>query len=1129
MSTQGNEYNDGMYGDDGLYSQNFGMDDDAALMEAVRSAAEMLAAEGLGNMVNMDTIQRPSAVPQASDNETEFDQTDYETDGGITDDMADISLSQPPNRPLLRGRRKRVSYAEDTEFTPDGLLDDDEDSNFSVSDTSSDADYHLESIQQMVREKAGFRNKRGKKGKAKGRSKKKEKQYSREVQQLLGIANSLYIHRQLTESFTVLCDAIRIDANCSIAWSTMALIRKDQGKTSDAIHLYTVAAHLTTDDTVVWEQLYGMYMTVVEENAQAVQDGNMEAQAAYDEAVDQALDCLKHIVTISPTNKEAWARRLQMLEAKEDYLSMARAYRTMLRIDPYNMQTIRDAATMFAKRRDDVERPIEWFVAAIEFYNKQAMDLAEQAAGQAQRHALAELADQGLDENVDLGAVSDEEGQIDEEWAAYFAANPDKTVPMEDLGGYSYSDLNMLAELRLLRSEYEMGLVDIKRGARFVQGRGREYQWEDKELVDKEDDEYPVSADGGENGLPIELRIKLGQFRLLLGSEDVAKKHIDALHMLDTAAYEDLYTDVAETYAEVGHVELAVEIYEQLVAHPETNQPSVWERLAKCYRDQGDLTKACQFALDVVQADPSDIDMRLWLGEVYEDMGNVELAYKMISDVEEIQQAEGIRETDRESQILAARRATAYASRRRKNADEERHRYLAAMRSAEVVFKKLDMLWPRIENGDAKAIAEYCESAMPLYNDWRHTRAFYPSERQRPFRRYRTIIQTNLENDAQEGEAMESTSSGQAAVQRQMDRMRRRLSRKQSKPAPSAEPHSQLAPPTTFRGILFTRWLDMFLMLGKCMAQDTSHGPDALLMLDTVFQSNVFLHDTKSKRMLKLTMLAIAIHCSLYDQLYELTRWWCGPRPNTSVVYKIFAYAMAGSSAATSMLTSSNVYKFVRRQLDFINNMYYSRAHVAEHPVDSMLRPFAQTEDDSRVVVVDGPNQRRLAKSDLAALHSVSAHVMLVAPSIATSIVQYTMSLSLCPNDASTALHLGVAYLHQAARRTEQAPRSVVLQAMTYIERYAELRCMQEKAQGGQRGTVVTQEIAYNFARAFHFLGMLDLACSYYERVFELPVSETACDASDLRSEAAYNLASIYIASGSVLRAKALLKTHCTV
>ncbi|KAJ2133025.1 transcription factor TFIIIC subunit tfc4, partial [Coemansia sp. RSA 678] len=635
-------------------------------------------------------------------------------------------------------------------------------------------------------------------------------------------------------------------------WRTMALIRKDQGKTSDAIHLYTVAAHLTTDESFLWEQLYGMHMTIVEENAQSVQDGNTEAQAAYDEAVDQALDCLKHIVTISPTNKEAWTQRMQMLEAKEDYRSMARGYRTMLRIDPYNMQTIRDAATMFAKRRDDLERPIEWFVAAIEFYNKQAMDLAEQAAGQAHRNALSELANKGMDENVDLGAVSDEEGQIDEEWAAYFAANPDKTVPMDDLGGYSYSDLNMLAELRLLRSEYEMGVVDIKRGARFVQGRGREYQWEDNELVDAEDDEYPVSADGGENGLPIELRIKLGQFRLLLGHEDVAKIHIDALHTLDTAAYEDLYTDVAETYAEVGHVELAIDIYEQLVAHPETNHPSVWERLAKCYRDQGDLSKACRLALDVVQADPSDIDMRLWLGEVYEDMGNVDLAYKMISDVEEIQQAEGFREIDRESQILDARRATAYASRRRKNADEERHRYLASMRSAEVVFKKLDLLWVRIENGDTRAMSEYYESAMPMYNDWRHTRAFYPSERQRPFRRYRTVIQTNLENDAQEGEVVESTASGQAAVQRQMDRMRRRLSRKQSKPtSSSAEPHTQLAPPTTFRGILFTRWLDMFLMLGKCMAH-TQYGPDALSMLDTVFQSNVFLHDIKSKRMLKL-------------------------------------------------------------------------------------------------------------------------------------------------------------------------------------------------------------------------------------------------------------------------------------
>ncbi|PIA18083.1 hypothetical protein COEREDRAFT_39593 [Coemansia reversa NRRL 1564] len=85
---------------------------------------------------------------------------------------------------------------------------------------------------------------------------------------------------------------------------------------------------------------------------------------------------------------------------------------------------------------------------------------------------------------------------------------------------------------------------------------------------------------------------------------------------------------------------------------------------------------------------------------------------------------------------------------------------------------------------------------------------------------------------------------------------------------------------------------------------------------------------------------------------------------------------------------------------------------------------------------------------------------------------------------------------------------------------------------------VVTQEIAYNLARAFHFVGLLDLACAYYNRVFELPVAFSAFKGGndqspellcDMKREAAYNLASIYVASGSVLRAKRLIVKYCTI
>ncbi|KAJ1735170.1 transcription factor TFIIIC subunit tfc4, partial [Coemansia biformis] len=713
--------------------------------------------------------------------------------------------------------------------------------------------------------------------------------------------------------------------------------------------------------------------------------------------------------------------------------------------------------------------------------------------------------------------------------------------------------------LRLLRHEHAQAIVDIKRGARFVQGRGREHQWEGRELLDETDAEY------GDSTLPIELRVKLGQCRLMLGQRDAAQQHIDPLLSQDVVAYEDLFMDVADTYAEAGHGARAVEIYQMLAACAETNQPPVWERLAKCYRDLGDLQSARRYATAVVEADSEDADMRLWLGEVYEEMGQTDLAYQMISVVEDMQSASHARVASDElaqqmvrSRIddghaeargggdvggdaslvqLAERKPSEHAQRRRRDVEDERQRSLTAMRVAEVAFKKLDILRPQIEHSRG-AVREYCAVARRLLADWRRIRAFYMANRGRPFQTYRNIVITNLERDAQSGELGPlAEASGQAAMRRQLDRMKRRLARQQR---PQDDDDGAGGRPTTFRGHPFERWFDMFLAYAKCLALD-KRPYEALEVLDVVCKSSVFFHSRVQHRTLSLMMLAVALNAGAGDRLYELLRGWCGPHPSRAARYKLFAFVMATSASAASMLTSANVYKFIRRQLDHLDSLYY-HTHGTHEPLardQPPMQPVGEGGIDDGLGLAEAVNG--LVKSDLAALHSLAAHVMLVSRTGVAPLAQYTMALALVPQDASTALHLGVAYLVHSTKRDVGSAQAMVLRGLTYIERYAELRCMHQLRAAGRPASsradvVVTQEIAYNFARAFHFVGLLDLAATYYHRVFVLPVSlvDAGGDGAararcDLRSDAAYNLASIYTASGSPLRARALLAAHCTI
>lgn len=95
---------------------------------------------------------------------------------------------------------------------------------------------------------------------------------------------------------------------------------------------------------------------------------------------------------------------------------------------------------------------------------------------------------------------------------------------------FTWSDANLYAELFVYAENYERGLVQIKAIARWLLGRGEEI-WDDL-TDDREfdgDDHRRALVPGYQakadltygQGLPLELRMKLGVFRLKLGGEHV--------------------------------------------------------------------------------------------------------------------------------------------------------------------------------------------------------------------------------------------------------------------------------------------------------------------------------------------------------------------------------------------------------------------------------------------------------------------------------------------------------------------------------------------------------------------------------------------------------------------------------
>lgn len=73
------------------------------------------------------------------------------------------------------------------------------------------------------------------------------------------------------------------------------------------------------------------------------------------------------------------------------------------------------------------------------------------------------------------------------------------------------------------------------------------------------------------------------------------------------------------------------------------------------------------------------------------------------------------------------------------------------------------------------------------------------------------------------------------------------------------------------------------------------------------------------------------------------------------------------------------------------------------------------------------------------------------------------------------------------------------------------------------------QEAHYNIARAYHMLGLTNLAVPYYRRVLEEVSQEGSLVREDLVIDVAYNLQTIYSVGGNYVLAQAIIKKYLKI
>ncbi|KAJ1938205.1 transcription factor TFIIIC subunit tfc4, partial [Linderina macrospora] len=239
-----------------------------------------------------------------------------DTEAGSASDDSENSEPQP-NQPRMTSRLRSTSKQpttydvkklgpelEDSVEHEAFLTDDDEDSNYE-DEEEDDLFGDMDELKDTLRGISGIGRSKKKTKRGRGRPVNQHK-LKPEAQRLMGMANTLFVDRKLDDAYEILCEVIRMDANAQEAWYTMALIRDEQGRPDDSVHLYTLAAHLQPSNYELWERLSTMHCEAAERKEHAGKSGDEDWQAA--------LYCISNAIKNGPRHVPILKRKLALQE-----------------------------------------------------------------------------------------------------------------------------------------------------------------------------------------------------------------------------------------------------------------------------------------------------------------------------------------------------------------------------------------------------------------------------------------------------------------------------------------------------------------------------------------------------------------------------------------------------------------------------------------------------------------------------------------------------------------------------------------------------------------------------------------------------------------------------------------------
>ncbi|KAG6062901.1 hypothetical protein E4U33_006441 [Claviceps sp. LM78 group G4] len=663
-----------------------------------------------------------------------------------------------------------------------------------VVDDASDADSDLEELQgdiakfdETVREfleahrggADGVSNARGMSRVRGTRGPRKAAKPRGDITARLSKVNHAFLSGDYDRALEIAFEVIRINAETHQAWTALSSIFRERGEPTRALSAMVYAAHLRPKEVPGWLSCASFALELAADD----ESSNLQTARA----------CFSAALRADRTNIEARVGKAGVCYRQGHLAAAITEYEYILKHQPYNLEIIRKLAEACVDSRNAASTTLSAVTAYARYFDH-LIDSCEET-----------------DSNL------------------------------------LWHDVGMLVELLASVENYQQAILEIKKLSRWLAGRVSETFWDEWQADDREWDEaddrrlsVPRFVAGETDVMrfgrfmPLEFRARLATYRLKLGHQQEALNHLNWLQPEEasTAAFARefpfLVYDLGFELGRKGISLLAIKYLELLRYLPGGSDASIFLQLGRCYLDSGEQAKAEELFLAALDADEDNIDARIELANMYEKVREDEEALILAAEalaLRGLQDWNGQDQSGRELRIRQAsishipqtsrrhaRKAVTkettssgdgpgrptiprrYRPKRLAAPDKRRQDEQARAIKLSHQYGVVRNLKQRIKAGESDLITVWMGSSKELIDDFRSLKKFYSWDKYLDFL----------------GPKRLSRPDAADLPHTELSQMYERLTRSIA-PNSQAEHQPNSLGLTTYQGINFDDWLDLFL------------------------------------------------------------------------------------------------------------------------------------------------------------------------------------------------------------------------------------------------------------------------------------------------------------------------------